>query len=293
MSRRRTALDELSFLHSEFVKKRTLFCTSRSIDRLREALNNFVRPFGDVSAARHAIRFNFIGKGRRFQGDDLSFVLNTIRSFDNARAAAAKRADRAAKRMALKIHLGLVKGKSKRKAGSWATRSYVSAALGPSECKSFCRRIIVLNRKRFRSSRLSKPVICSLEKAIQKISSCEWKSSPIGASAFTSSTKVLLMEYRRLQTGFYLPIRFRGPATSRYLAALNPLVRFSVHYMIKEGMSFLDIGAGIRSASALAARTPSVSITAIEPDDSMRRVLRTNLEFLRPAASAVLSPPVP
>ena len=101
------------------------------------------------------------------------------------------------------------------------------------------------------------------------------------------------MEYRRLQTGFYLPIRFRGPATSRYLAALSPLVRFSVHYVLKEGMSFLDIGAGIGLASALAARTPSVSITAIEPDDSMRRVLRTNLEFLRPAASAVLSPPVP
>ena len=176
MSRRRTSLDELSFLHNEYVRKRTLFRTSRSIDRLRAALNDFVRPFGDLSSARHAVRFNLIGKGCRFHGDDLSFALRTIRLFDNARAAAAKRADRAAKRISLKIHLGLVKGKSKRKAGSWATQSYVSAALGPSECKSFCRRIIVLNRKRFRSSRLSKPVSCSLENAIQKISSCEWKS---------------------------------------------------------------------------------------------------------------------
>ena len=82
-------------------------------------------------------------------------------------------------------------------------------------------------------------------------------------------------------------------ATSRYVITLSPLVRFSAHYVLKEGMSFLDIGAGIGLASALAARTPSVSITAIEPDDSMRRVLRTNLAFLRPAASAVLSPPVP
>ena len=63
--------------------------------------------------------------------------------------------------------------------------------------------------------------------------------------------------------------------------------------MLKDGMSFLDIGEGIGLASALAARTPSVSITAIEPDDSMRRVLLTNFAFLRPAASAVLSPPVP
>ena len=69
-------------------------------------------------------------------------------------------------------------------------------------------------------------------------------------------------------------------------------MRFSVHYVLKEGMSFLDIGAGIGLASALAARIPSVSITAIEPDDSMRRVLRTDLAFLMLAASAVLSPPV-
>ena len=75
------------------------------------------------------------------------------------------------------------------------------------------------------------------------------------------------MEYRRLQTGFYLPIRFRGPATSRYLVALKPLVMFSVHYVLEEGMSFLDIAARIGVAFALAARTPSVSITAIEPDD--------------------------
>ena len=58
-------------------------------------------------------------------------------------------------------------------------------------------------------------------------------------------------------------------------------------------MSFLDIGTGIGLASALAARTPSVRITAIEPDVSMRSVLWTNLALLLPAASAVPSPPAP
>ena len=87
------------------------------------------------------------------------------------------------------------------------------------------------------------------------------------------------MEYRRLQTCFYFPTQFRGPATSRYLAAPNPLVRFSFHYVLKEGMSFLDIGSGIGVASALAARTPAIRITAIEPDVSMRSVLLTNLGF--------------
>ena len=58
-------------------------------------------------------------------------------------------------------------------------------------------------------------------------------------------------------------------------------------------MSFLDIGAGIGVASALAARTPSVRITAIEPNALMRSVLRSNLALLLPATSVVPSPPVP
>ena len=177
MYRLRSSPDELSFLRNKYLRTRTLFRTSRSINRLRAALNNFVRPFGDLSSARHAVRFNLICKRCRSHGDDLSFALKMIRSFDATRSAAAKGAVRAAKRMALRIHHGLVKGKSKRKAGSWATQSYVSAVLGPSECKSYCRRIIVLNRRRSMGSRLIKPVISSLEEAIHKISSCNWKSS--------------------------------------------------------------------------------------------------------------------
>ena len=80
------------------------------------------------------------------------------------------------------------------------------------------------------------------------------------------------MEYRRFQTGFYVPVRFRGLTISRYLAAASPLVRFSFHCVLKEGMSFLDIGAGISVTSALFARTPSVRIIVIEPDESLRRV---------------------
>ena len=57
-------------------------------------------------------------------------------------------------------------------------------------------------------------------------------------------------------------------------------------------MSFLDIGPGIGVASALAARTPSVRITAIEPNALMRSVLRSNLSLLLPSTSVVPSPPV-
>ena len=56
----------------------------------------------------------------------------------------------------------------------------------------------------------------------------------------------------------------------RLLRLLCSLVRSSAYYVFKEGMSFLDIGAGIGLASALAARIWSVSITVIEPDESMR-----------------------
>ena len=94
------------------------------------------------------------------------------------------------------------------------------------------------------------------------------------------------MEYRRLQTGFYLPIRFRGPATSRYLVALKPLVMFSVHYVLKEGMSFLDIGAGIGLASALAARILSVSNTVIEPDESLRIIFEDEFGIYQAGGSS-------
>ena len=63
--------------------------------------------------------------------------------------------------------------------------------------------------------------------------------------------------------------------------------------MLNEGMYFLDVGAGIGVASALAAHTPSVRITVIEPNALMRSVLRSNLALFLPATSVVPSPPVP
>ena len=45
-------------------------------------------------------------------------------------------------------------------------------------------------------------------------------------------------------------------------------------------MSFLDIGAGIGSVSALVARTSSIRITSIEPDATLRKTLWKNLMVL-------------
>ena len=254
-------------------------------------VNSFVRPFGDLSSARHAVRFDLVGKGCSTKVNDLSFALKTIRQFDASKSTTAKGVVKAAKLMASTIHQGLITGKSRRRAGSWSTQSNESALLGSSECKTYCRRIIGLNRRRSKRSRLSKPVVAALEDARRTIASRNWKQSPVGLSAFTSSTRMLLKEYCRLQAGFYLPSRLQGAVTTRYLSPSNPLVRFSPHYVLSDGISLLDIGAGVGVASALAARTPSVRITAIEPDALSRGVLRTNLALLLPHASYVPTPP--
>ena len=193
----------LSFLHAEYHKGRVSFSTSRSINRLRAALNDIASDAGGIGAARHAARFNLIGKSRRLH-DDIVFAANTITSFDKSSSAATKKSELAAKRIALKVHLGCIKGSARRKAGSWSIQSNTTASLGPSECKVFCRHIIILNRKRAQSQRLSKPVVRSLEQGINKNLSCKWKSTSIGRMALKSFVKVLIMEYRRIQTCFYV-----------------------------------------------------------------------------------------
>ena len=52
-------------------------------------------------------------------------------------------------------------------------------------------------------------------------------------------------------------------------------------------MSFLDIGAGIGSISALVARTSSIRITSIEPDATLRETLMKNLTMLGLQSSVV------
>ena len=272
----------LSFLHDEYHKGRVSFCTSRSINRLRAALNDIAFAVGGHSAARHAARFNLIGKSRRLH-DDIIFAENTISSFDKSRVAAAKKSELAARRIALKC----IKGSARRKAGSWCTQSNTTASLGPSECKVFCGHIIIRNRKRAKSQRLSKPVVHSLELGIKQILSSNWKSTSIGRIAFKSIIKVLTMEYRRTQTGLYVPVAFCGSGIGRQLAAACPLVRHSHHFAFKEGMSFLDIGAGIGSISALVARTPSIRITSIEPDATLRKTLMKNLNMVGLQSSVV------
>ena len=108
--------------------------------------------------------------------------------------------------------------------------------------------------------------------------------------ALKSFVKVLTMEYRRIQTGFYVPVAFRGPDIGRHLAAACPLARHSPHFAFKEGMSFLDIGAGIGSISALVARTSSICITSIEPDATLRKTLWKNLSMLGLQSSVVHTP---
>ena len=100
---RRTPLCELAFLHDEFRRGRTLFRNARSINRLRRAIQSFVTPFGDISAARHAARFNLVGKGYWSKSDDLSFAIKVIRSYEGAQLAAIQASTRVAKQMAHKL----------------------------------------------------------------------------------------------------------------------------------------------------------------------------------------------
>ena len=86
----RSPLGEVAFLYQEFRRCRFLFRNSMSSNRLRRAVQNFVSPFGDLAAARHAVRFNLIGKGCRSNSDDLEFAIGVIRSYDTSKLSAIK-----------------------------------------------------------------------------------------------------------------------------------------------------------------------------------------------------------
>ena len=58
--------------------------------------------------------------------------------------------------------------------------------------------------------------------------------------------------------------------------------------MLKDGPSFLDIGAEVGIASALAARTPAVCVFAIELDPLKKGVLCTNLALVLKKGYVVL-----
>ena len=191
----------LAKLHDEFDMGRVHFATARSIGRLRQALHGLYSAIGGRSSARHAARFKLLGRSHRL-GFDIDFAEKVINAFDRKKMRARKHAVRAGERMAIRIYMGDVSGSSRRNAGSWAAQSNMSAALGSSECKIFCYNIIKRNRKRLKSSRLSYPVVLSLEQGITTIQSNKWGSTHIGKKALKSSRILLASHSIKKQVTF-------------------------------------------------------------------------------------------
>ena len=180
----------LAKLHDDYNAGRVHFATTRSIDRLRHALHTLFASLGGRSSANHVARFNLLGRSHRL-GSDIKFAEKTINEYDRKKLRAHNLAVRAGERMAVRIHMGDISGSSRRNAGSWAAQSNMSASLGSSKCKVFCRNIIMRNRKRLMSSRLSRPVVLSLKEGITTIQMSKWGSTRIGKKALKSSRKLL------------------------------------------------------------------------------------------------------
>ena len=181
----------LAKLHDDYNVGRLHFATTRSIDRLRHALHTLFASLGGRTSAIHVARFNLLGRSHRL-GSDIKFAEKIVNEYDRKKIRARNLAVRAGERMAVRIHMGDISGSSRRNAGSRAAQSNMSAALGSSKCKAFCRNIIMRNRKRFRSSRLSRPVVLSLKEGIKIILTSKWELSRIGKKAFKSSRKLLV-----------------------------------------------------------------------------------------------------
>ena len=181
----------LAKLHDDYDAGRVHFVTTRSIDRLRQALHTLFASLGGRSSASHVARSNLLGRSHRL-GPDIKFAEKTINGYDRKKLRIHNLAVRAGERMAVSIHMGDISGSSRRNAGSRAAQSNMSAALGTSKCKVFCRNIIMRNRKRFMSSRLSRPVVLSLNEGIKIILTSKWEGSCIGKKAFKSSRKLLV-----------------------------------------------------------------------------------------------------
>ena len=179
-------------LHDDYDAGRVHFVITRSIDRLRLALHTLFASLGGRSSANHVARFNLLGRSHRL-GSDIKFAEKTINEYDRKKLRTRNLAVRAGERMAVRIHMGDISGSSRRNAGSWAAQSNMSASLGSSECKVFCRNIIMRNRKRLMSSRLSRPVVLSLKEGITMIQMSKWGSTRIGKKALKSSRKLLVL----------------------------------------------------------------------------------------------------
>ena len=180
----------LAKLHDDHTAGRLLFANIRSIERLRHVLYSLFESQGGRSSAIHVARFNLLGKSSRL-GSDIKFADKIVETYDRKKRRALKVAVSTGERMALKIHRGDICGCSRRVAGSRSAQAKMTASLGPSKCKGFCRNILRRNKKRFASSRLSRPVVTSLKEGIKVILSNQWELSLIGKKALKSSQKLL------------------------------------------------------------------------------------------------------
>ena len=104
----RSSLEELVFLHKQFLQGRILFRSVRSINRLHQAVDKFVNLLGNVAAAKQAVRLNLVGKAIPFKSLAFSFACDKIRSFESAKQIALRKADSKAKKMALKVYYGSI-----------------------------------------------------------------------------------------------------------------------------------------------------------------------------------------
>ena len=181
----------LAKLHDDHNVGRLLFSTTRSIDRLRHALHSLFASLGGRTSAIHVARFKLLGRSHRL-AFDIKFAEKIVKTYDRKKLRARNLAVRAGERMAVRIHMGDISGSSRRNAGSRAAQSKMSASLGSSKCKVFCRNIIMRNRKRSMSSRLSRPVVLSLKEGIKIILTSKWVVSCIGKKALKSNRKLLV-----------------------------------------------------------------------------------------------------
>ena len=180
----------LAKIHDDYRAGRLLLANIRPIVRLRYVLHSLFESLGGRSSAIHAARFNLLGKSSRL-ASDIKFAEKVIESYDRKKRRALQVAVSSGERMALKIHRGDISGRSRRVAGSRVAQAKMTASLGASTCKTFCRNMLRRNKKRLGRSRLSRAGAISLKDDIRVILLNQWESSLIGKKALKSSRKLL------------------------------------------------------------------------------------------------------
>ena len=180
----------LAKVHDDYRDGRLLLANIRPIVRLRYVLHSLFESLGGRASAIHAARFNLIGKSLRLSSD-IKFAEKVIEAYDRKVRRALQVAVSSGERMALKIHRGDISGRSRRVAGSRVAQAKMTASLGTSACKTFCRKILRRNKKRLGRSRVSRAGAISLKNDIRVIHQNQWESSLIGKKALKSCRKLI------------------------------------------------------------------------------------------------------